>query len=125
MRLPDNGPDWGQIGAALTVVGTIVGAIIATARGAVGQKRQHTTDEEDRRLSRDKAATDNAALTLEGVFRLVNELQEELGRKATQIIESDRHCTEGMNRLQQRIAGLERQIEGLKRQVELLKRTTL
>lgn len=121
MKLPDSAPDWGQIGAAIVTVGTVVGAVIAGARGAFGQRQEQVTEEEGRRLSRDKVATDNAALTLEGVFRLVNELQEEIARKAAEIADADRRCTEGMDRLLRRIATLEREVERLEQQVKLLK----
>lgn len=93
-----SGPDWGVIGGAVAAVVTAVAAVVANARGAF---RDWRTDQE-------KASTDHTVLTLDGVFRLVNELQEEAARREAQTIANEARCTARETDLQRRIATLER-----------------
>lgn len=103
----DGGPDWAVIGGILAAVATIATAVVAGAKGIF--RRGGSRESE-----REKTALANSALTLEGVFRLINELQEETKRLRATLADAETRysaqivdCETKVDRLLVRIGELE------------------
>lgn len=90
---PGSEPDWGLIGGAFVTFVTILAAAVAGAKGAIGRGKKKPADEPVR--------------TLENVFLLIDQLQEEVKRRGQDTVDVERRCDERIARLEKRISGLE------------------
>ncbi len=119
-------PDWGVIGGALATLAGIVAAVVAGIRSAVKEQK---TERQQAAAARDKSSIDHATLTLDSVFRLVNELQGEVARKDDEITRVETWFVARQKHLEDRIVILETAsaghvalIEKLEREIRDLKR---
>ena len=76
---PNGGPDWTAIGGGLAVIATAVAGILAGVHGV---------------FKREKTGVANPEQTLENVWRLVNELQEERNRTSALLLDTQTRCDE-------------------------------
>lgn len=104
---PGPGPDWTIISGAVVA---ILGALGVFVGKTTSLFKQRASDQQ----VRDKAATDNAALTLKGVFTLVDELKEEIARKGDMLIECEKKIAE----LRMEIVELTKKVNALERQID-------